>query len=185
MSAIFGIIAVLFVLAIAVGILATVGGPASCTPGGGVIVINAANASAFDQKWDGFDAILDAGSPSSVTFSESEIISRTDQFTKDEAGDIKNVRICVHNGFGEATGTLDAFLGINVKFKAQGTVTLIGDHPEVDLMDVDIGSVPGFILGPFENLLEDAIEELLKELDLEHTLIPTLTEGQATIDGTP
>ncbi len=185
MSAIFGIIAVLFVLAIVVGILATVGGPGSCTPGGGAIVVNASNASAFDQKWDGFDAILDAGSPSSVTFNESELTSRADQFTRDEAGDIKDVRICVHNGFGEATGTLDAFLGIDAKFKAEGTVSLLGDHPEVDLTDVDIGNVPGFFLNLFENLLEDAIEELLEELDLEHTLTPTLTEGQATIDGTP
>jgi hypothetical protein len=180
-----GIIAVFFVFVIVVGVLATVGGPGSCTPGGGTIVVSAANASTFDGKWDGFDAVLDAGSSSSVAFSESEITSRADQFTKDEASDIKDVRICVHNGFGEVTGQLDGFLGIDVKFKAEGIVTLIGEHPEVDLMDIDIGNVPGFILDPFENLLEDAIEELLEELDLEHALVPILTEGQATIDGTP
>jgi hypothetical protein len=42
-----------------------------------------------------------------------------------------------------------------------------------------------FALAPFENAVEDAIQELLDDITLDHTYVPTLSEGQATIDGSP
>lgn len=64
-------VAVAFV--VVVRALAVSGSPGDCTPGGGPIVVDAANSAAFKQKWKGFNEALDAGSPSAVTLTESEI----------------------------------------------------------------------------------------------------------------
>src|SRR3972149_4185604 len=61
-------------------VLAFSGGPGPCTPGDGPITVTVANAVTFQEKWDGFDRILDGGSPSSVTLSESEVSSRAGQY---------------------------------------------------------------------------------------------------------
>ena len=180
-----GVIVGVVAVVVVVFALATIGGPGDCAPGGGEIVANAANADAFDQKWDGFDASLDGGSPSVVVFTESEITSRADRFIEDESDVIADVRICVHDGFGEISGKVDAFLGIDANFKAKGTVDLSGDHPVVNFDDINIGNIPGVAVEPFEGILEDAIEELLKKVDLEHQLTPTLSEGEARVDGQP
>jgi hypothetical protein len=182
---ILGIITLAIILAVVVFLLAAIGGPGECTPGGTEIVISDANADAFDRKWEGFDDVLDAGSPSFVVLNESEASSRAERFVEEEAGAIDNVRVCIHDGFGEVTGSVDAFLGMSADFKASGTIDLSGAHPVVDFQDIEVGSVPGFVIEPFEGLVEDAIEELLEKVNLEHGLTPTLTEGEARIDGLP
>jgi len=167
-------------------ILAFTGGPGDCTPGGGTITVSDANAQAFQDKWDAFDAILDGGSPSSVTFNESEVTSRADQYIRDETDvDFEDVRVCIHDGFGEATGTLGVLLGVDTKVKIKGTMDLSGDHPVAKIDDIEIGNVPGFITDAIEGLVEDAVEEALEEIELKHTYTPTLTEGEAQIDGQP
>jgi len=167
-------------------ILAFSGGPGDCTPGGGTITVSDANAQAFQDKWDAFDAILDGGSPSSVTFNESEVTSRADQYIRDETDvDFEDVRVCIHDGFGEATGTLGVLLGVDTKVKIKGTMDLSGDHPVAKIDDIEIGNVPGFITDAIEGLVEDAVEEALEEIELKHTYTPTLTEGEAQIDGQP
>ncbi len=167
-------------------ILAFSGGPGPCTPGGGPITVNAANADGFQQKWDAFDVILDGGSPSSVTFNESEVTSRADQYIRDETDvDFKDIRICIHDGIGEATGSLEAILGLDTDVKISGTLDLSGDTPVAKIDDIDIGNVPGFITDAIEGFVDDAIAEALEDIDLKHTYTPTLTEGNAQIDGVP
>ena len=167
-------------------ILAFTGGPGSCTPGGGPIAVDAANATAFQDKWDAFDIILDGGSPSSVAFNESEVASRADQYIRDETDvDFKDIRICIHDGFGEATGSLEAILGLDTDVKISGTLDLTGDHPIAKDVDIDIGNVPGFITDAIEGFVDDAIDEALEDIELSHTYTPALTEGQAQIDGVP
>jgi hypothetical protein len=167
-------------------ILAFSGGPGPCTPGDGTITTTTTNADGFQEKWDGFDAVLDGGSPSSVSFSESEVTSRADQYIRDEtAVDFANVRICIHDGFGEATAKLEAFLGLETKVKIKGNLDLSGDHPEALDLEIDIGNVPNFITNAVEGFVEDAVDEALEDIDLSHTYTPILTEGNAQIDGVP
>ncbi len=169
-------------------ILAFSNGPGQCTPGGGPIPVNAANAEKFGQKWDDFDAVLDGGSPSSVTFSESELSSRADRyFTEEQALDFRDVRVCIHDGYGEATGTLDAILGLQVEVKLKGTMDLTGDTPKTEIDDIEFGKVPGWLIDLTDAILgaEDDIDEALKDIELKHTYTPTLTEGQVQIDGVP
>ncbi len=165
-------------------ILAFSGGPDPCNPGGGPITVDDANASMFQQRWDAFDIILDGDSPSSVTFNESEVTSRADQYIRDETDvDFKDIRICIHDGFGEATGSLEAILGLETDVKISGTLDLTGDHPVAKDVDIDIGNVPGFITDAIEGFVDDARDEALEDIELSHTYTPTLTEGEARIAG--
>ncbi len=167
-------------------ILALSGGPGPCTPSGGPITINAANAAMFQEKWDAFDVILGGGSPSSLTFNESEISSRADQYISEETDvDFEDVRVCIHDGFGEVTAKLEVILGLNTEVKIEGTLDLSGDHPVAQDLEIEIGNVPGFITNAIEGFVEDAVDEALEDIDLSHTYTPTLTEGTAQIDGVP
>ena len=179
-----GLIGLVVVAGVAVGALAFTGGPDSCTLGGGPIEISDAQAQSFDTKWDGLDAALNGGAPTSVTFTESEVSSRANKYIDDKGGDVDDVRVCIHDGFGEVTGKVDAFVGSG-NFRVTGTVALDQGRPIVDFQDIEVGNVPGFALAPFENAVEDAIQELLDDITLEHTYAPSLSEGQAKIDGTP
>jgi hypothetical protein len=183
------ILTILFVAVIFVGvnvILAFTGGPGDCTPGSGTLTINDANAQAFQDKWDASDATLDGGSLSSITLDESEISSRADQYIRDETDvDFKDIRVCIHDDFAEVTGSLEALLGLDTKVKVKGSLDLTGEHPEARDLEIEIGNVPGFITGVIEGVVEDALDEALKDIDLKHTYIPTLVEGEAEIDGQP
>ncbi len=169
-------------------ILAFSGGPGDCTPGGGPITVSAANAASFQQKWNDFDAVLDGGSTSSVIFSESEVSSRADQYFTDESNlDLKDVRVCFHDGYGEASGRLDAILGLGVEIKLKGNVDLTGDKLELDIDDIEFGSVPGFLVDFADAIfsVEGDIEQAVEDIKLKHDYSDSLTEGQAVIDGVP
>jgi hypothetical protein len=178
------VILIIVVLVVVTGGLALTGGPDACTPGGGGIVVNDANAQAFDDKWDQMDALLDAGNATSITLNESEVTSRADRFLSENGGDVKEIRVCIHEGFGEATGKVDLPVG-EAKFKASGTVDLSGDHPEAQFDDVEVGNVPGVVLSPFEDAVEEAIQELLDDINLKHNYSVILEEGLAVIQGAP
>ena len=167
-------------------ILVFSGGPSDCQPGGGTITVNDANAQAFREKWDALDAKLDSAAPSSVTINESEITSRAEQYIRDETDvDFEDIRVCIHDDSAEVTGSLEAFLGLDTKVKLKGSLDLTGEHPEARDLEIEIGNVPGFVTGVIEGLVEDALDEALKDIDLKHTYIPTLVEGEAQIKGQP
>lgn len=140
----------------------------------------------FQQKWDQFDESLDGGTPASVTFSESEVTSRAVNWINNDGPDFDDARICIHDGYGEATGTLRSWGIFDVKFKLRGTVELRGNRLLTDIEDIDIGSVPDPLHLWFEGQLEDPIEEGLDNLGLEpHTYTVILTEGEIRIEGRP
>ena len=186
---VFGLVVLILLAAVVfVGVnvvLAFSGGPGPCTPGGGAITVDAANSQAFEQKWDTFDATLGGGSSTSVNFNESEISSRTQTFLDENDAPFSDARVCIHDGFGEGTATLDAFLGLEAKIRVKGNLDLTGQHPVAQIDDIEAGNVPGWLTGAIEGFVEDAIENQLDDIDLEHTYTPTLTEGNAKIDGQP
>ncbi len=169
------------------GGLAITGGPADCQPGGGPIVVSDALSDTFQQKWDEFDATLDAGSPDSVTFSESEVTSRAVAWINNEDGpDFDDARICIHDGYGEATGTLEGPGFLDVKFMLRGTVELAGSRLLTVIEDVDMGNIPDPLHWWFDGQADGPIEEGLDDLGLEpHTYTVTLTEGSVTVEGQP
>lgn len=181
----FGIITLFMIFVVATAILAVAGGPGECTPGGGPITISGANADSFQSKWDGMDDTLDAGSPASIDLNESEVSSRADMYISDESdAPFKDVRVCLHDGFGEGSAEL-SILGIDVEVKVTGTMELTGETPVADITDIEVGAVPGFATNLIESIVEDAIEEGLNDIDLKHDYAPTITDGNAHIEGTP
>ena len=185
LSLISTVLVIIVAFVVITGILAFSGGPSPCTPGGTApIEDNDANAVAFDAKWDQMDATLDGGAPASITLTESEITSRANQFIKDEGGDIGSVQVCIYSGSGAATGQVDLPVG-DAKFKVTGTVSLSGPHPVAEFDDIEVGNIPGVVMDPFESAVEDAIQELLDDIDLTHTYTVELQPGQAVISGMP
>lgn len=169
-----------------VGGLAITGGPDACTAGGSEeIVISQAHAESFDQKWDDFEATLDAGQPATVTFSESEVSSRARAEIDDslDADDpvFEGPRICLHDGYWEMSATLDFPSFLDVKMMVRGTAE-ITDELRIDIDHVDIGNIPSFAGDRIDagDWNDDVTDE-----DLEHTYVLTLTEGVATVEGTP
>ena len=174
----------LLILLIIVGgtvVLAFTGGPAPCTPGGGAITVSAANADAFDSKWDSFNATLDGGSAAAVNFNESEISSFVD---REVGSPFSGPLVCIHDGYGEGTATFEV-LGFDSKIKVKGNMDLTGAHPLAKIDDIEVGNVPDFMVTLVEDFVESAIEDETKKVDLDHPMTPTLTEGDAKLDGTP
>lgn len=177
-----GLLVLVIVFTLVVGVLAFTGGPGPCTPGGGPIEVSEANAASFDQKWDSLDAALSAGSASAITLTESEITSRAQRFVDASASDnIKDIRVCIHDGYGEATGKANALIG-TLKFKAKGSANLSGAHPEINFDSLEVGNVPGFV---GKALVQGVIQSHLDDINLGHKYSATLTEGQVKIEGTP
>ena len=128
------------------------------------------------------------GSPSSITLTESEMSSRADRyFADDESLDfIQDVRVCIHDGFAEATGTLNA-IGLEVEVKFEGTMNLTGDTPKLQIDDIDMGKVPGWPVDLTDAILsaEGDVNKAFEDIKLRHTYTATLMEGEARIDGVP
>ena len=180
------VVGVVVVAVVSAG-LAISGGPGDCTPGGGPISVSAANAQAFQLKWDAFDQLLDAGSPSSVSFSESEVSSRADQFVREETDvDVDDLRVCFHDGFAEVSGKLNSGIGINSEVRIRGSVDLSSDPATASVVKVEVGSVPGVLIDVAETVgldANDALNEALGELTLEHSCQVVFSEGTVEVSG--
>jgi hypothetical protein len=166
--ALFGTGSVLFFVALVGLLLAMTGGPGPCEPGGGPVTISLAGAAEFQHKWRAFEETLNAGSPATVTFTESEITSRAEQRLDEIGRDFHDLRVCVHQGHAEATATLDLPGFTDIRGRVQGRVDLTTPHPAVRIDDVSVGNVPGLLAEPAEDLLERALQEALQTVDLEH-----------------
>ena len=176
-----GLLLLLLIIIACTVVLAFTGGPAPCTPGDGPITIAAANADAFDTKWDAFNASLDGGTAATTNFNESEISSFVDR----EVGDpFSDPRVCIHDGYGEGTATFEV-LGFDAKIKVKGNMDLTGAHPVAKIDNIEVGNVPDFLVDVVKGLVENAIDDETGKVDLDNPMTPTLTEGDAKLDGTP
>jgi len=176
-----GLLMLLLIIVACTAVLAFTGGPEPCTPGGGPIAVSAANAEGFDTKWDAFNVALDSGSNARVNFNESEISSFVD---REVGSPFSGPRVCIHDGYGEGTATFEV-LGFDAKIKVKGNMDLLGAHPVAKIDNIEVGNVPDFLVDIVKGLVEDAIDEETGKVDLDHSMTPTLTEGNAQLDGTP
>lgn len=168
--------------------LIIIGGPGSCSPGGGPITLSPSNARAFDQKWESFTALLESGSAASVTFSESEVTSRADQFVNEQKdGVFQDIRVCFHEGYGQASGKLAA-LGIEVEVRLKGSIDFSQSPALADIQEIELGSVPGFMIDLAEVAGADAnnaVNKILAELNITRSYTLTFSEGEIQIEGQP
>ena len=173
------------VLAVVVLVAAFAGSPGECDSGDRQVEASPALAQQLQAKLDDLDAQLDAGQAASITFDESEATSRGRQFLKDENAPIGDLKICLNPDGPSASGNLDAVLGLDVTAKVSGDLSLDGEHPRVDNLDIDVGAIPGFAAGGFDGVVEDVINDQLEHISLEHQLTITFGEGTATLSGQP
>jgi hypothetical protein len=163
--------------------LMATGGPEACDPATEVVV-NQANSDSFKTKWEAFDALVEGGQSSSVTFNESEIASRAESWINEEDAPFEDVLVCLHENAGEASATVNV-LGMDVEFLIKGTLDLSGDKPEAKIDDISVGNVPGFMMAPVEAIVDRALDEGLNDMKIEDGYTLTLKEGEARIDGVP
>jgi len=166
-------------------VAAFAGSPGGCDSGDREVQSSPALADQLQAKLDQFDAQLDAGQAASFTFDESEATSRGRQFLEHENAPIADLKICFNPDGPSASGNLDAVLGLDVTARVSGDLYLKGEHPRVDNLDIDVGSVPGFVTGGFEGPIRDVINDQLNHIDIEHQLTITFGEGTATLSGQP
>lgn len=149
----------------------------------------------WDANWKAFDDQLDGGQAATVTFTESEVTSRADEFLKNKKAPVDDVVICFHDGSAEARGkvelpVLGAVPVIGSAFKTQvkitGTMDLSGPHPKIVITDIEAGNLPGTAVDQVEDTVRDIINSRLDDLNLSHQYPKiTFTEGSVQIDGTP
>lgn len=166
--------------------LAVTGGPGQCKPGGATpIVQDQANATSFQLKWDAFNATLDRGSPASVSFTESEVSSRAwrevigDSEKDDDV--FEGPRVCLHDGYGEASAHLALPGFLDIKMKARGTAELT-DQLVLHVDEFQIGNLPGLVA----ERIETNISLLAPgEVDPSHSYQVTVRQGAVQVDGVP
>ncbi len=157
-------------LAVVVGVVAVPGGigaafaltgkPAACADH--EIQTSEAARLALTSQWDDFKAEAAAGT-ASVAFSEPEVMSRAVKWIADESVDLENVQVYLcEEGYAEATATFTG-AGPSIDFLARGTLDLTGDRPAVDVSEVKVGNLPGFV--PLATIL-NFLPEDVKELDI-------------------
>jgi hypothetical protein len=64
---------------------------------------------------------------------------------------------------------------------ARGTIDLSGEHPRIDITDLDAGSLPGFATGLLEDELESLVNDELDKLTLDRAYDVTFTETRAEL----
>ena len=180
------LVAVVIVASAVGAVLLFAGGPGSCALGGGPLTVSVAQSESFEEKWRAFEDTLDTGMPASVAFTESEVTSRAERRLEKEANEVHDLRVCLHDGFAEATATLDLPGFFDVRTRVKGSIELAGPHASARVDDIEVGSVPGIFVEPSEALARKAINRALDEVDLEHSsYTATFMEGQLRIDGVP
>jgi hypothetical protein len=183
-----GLGAVIVIPVVVVGALyaaAVLGSPGDCESGGRQVTVSTADAAAFQAKLDHLNDQLDAGQPGSFEFTENEAASRAVQFLEEHNAPVENLKVCFHENQASASGTIDTPFGPKVEAKLTGTLDLSGDTPKLNV-DIDVGSVPGFVTGTVEWLVERIADDQLTEIDLkEHDYHLEFGEGTATLSGTP
>jgi hypothetical protein len=151
-------------------------------------------AAQFQQRWDAFEAQLDAGSPASVTFEEGELTSRVSQWVNDTGASLNDVTICIYDGKAEGRATAEIpylakvpILGnvYETDVRVLGRIDLIGEHPEITVVELDAGDIPDWAVDPIQDDLEDIVNDRLADYDIEHDYTVTYREGQLEISGQP
>ena len=144
-------------------------------------------AQTWQERWDAFRAQAASGS---ISFGESEVTSRANEWLDDEDIPLKKITVCFHNGEAEARATAEVPVAGDIPLfggafetdvSARGTIDLSGEHPRIDITDIDAGSLPGFATGLVEDDIESLVNEELEQFTLNRPYDVSFTETQAEI----
>lgn len=174
-------------------LLVFVGGPSAEAVCGDRVLDEGPSANrAFDPRWDGFDAFLDTGVPDSLDLEEDVVTARAREFltVEHDVDEIMDVVICFFGpetpgGLGEAEARGEVAIPVlpDVNASIRGRMDLSGAHPVLEVTDIDLGSVPGFITSGIEEAIEDALNEALEDVELQHRYGLEFRDGFARVNG--
>lgn len=172
--------------AVGLFIIAVAGDPGTCEAEGRPIVFSEAAAASYQTAWDGFQATLDSGQAATVTFNETEVSSRAQQWLDERESRITELRICFTEGGAGASAKLDVpFMPGDIDVLVRGTLILTGDHVEVDIDEVEVGGLPGPLNDPVQSFVDDVIEDETIDLELERDYQLAFSEGSVTVSEQP
>lgn len=172
--------------AIALFLLAVVGSPGGCDSEGREVSADLASALSFQDKWDTMNDTLDAGQPSSATFTESEATARAQLWVEQHDAPVTDLKLCfsVDAGSGSAKVDIPFFPG-DVDVLVHGTLDLTGEQPVARIDDIEMGSLPSPVADRIENFVTRLIDHETDEITLQHDYGLTFGEGTITINGQP
>lgn len=144
----------------------------------------------WQERWDSFLYQVETGQGIGVTFEESEMTSRATQWLAAEDIPLKRVTICFYDGEAEARATAEVpvvsdipLLGgvFETEVRARGAIDMSGEHPRIDITELDAGALPGLAASLVEDDLEGLVNDQLAELTLSRVYDVTFRETQAEI----
>lgn len=172
--------------AVTLFLLAITGSPGECDSNGRTIVADLADAAAFQQKWDDMNNALDAGQPSSATFTESEATSRAQLWAEEHDAPVSDLHLCFNAGGGSGSAKIDIpFVPGDVDVLVHGTLDLTGEKPEAEITDVDMGKLPGPVASRIEDFITRLIDHETDDIRLKHDYGLQFADGEVTITGQP
>jgi hypothetical protein len=166
--------------------MAILGSPGSCEDEERPISDTLESAVAFQLKWDRLGDVLDAGQVSTFVFSESEVTSRARLWVDEHDVPVSDLFICFSTEGGAASGQVDVpFFPGDVDVLIRGTVDLRGERPEVQIDEIEVGSLPGPLANLVKSFIDALIDDQEEELGLDHDYGLAFGEGEVTISGQP
>ncbi len=166
--------------------LAITGSPGTCDMEGRTITTSLQFAAAYEEKWDGLEAALDAGQAAAATFSESEVTSRANVWLQERDAPIDEIMICFGDGTAATSAKIDIpFVPGDVDVLARGSLILTGTAADAEITDLEVGGLPGPLADLVEDFINNIIEDQTEDLGLDHSFTLTFTEGAVTISGVP
>ncbi len=173
-------------LAVVFFLLAITGSPGSCEAEGRPIAGTLQDAASFQRRWDQLNSALNAGQPSTATFSENEVTGRARLWVEKTDVPVTDLFLCFKSGKGEASGKIDVpFFPGDVDVLVSGTAELTGEHPNVDLDDIEVGGLPGPLSTLVEGFINSLVDDHEEDIDLSHDYGVTFGDGTVTISGQP
>jgi hypothetical protein len=151
-------------------------------------------ADAWQAKWEDFDAKLDAGQSATVSFTESEMTSRAQRYLDSKEAPLKDVRVCFHDGWAEATASVDLPIladlpgigdSLDTNVRAAGTMDFEGVSPRIVITEVEAGNLPAEASERLKGRIEDAVNDRIDDLFFQHSHSATFTEGSVEVSGQP
>jgi hypothetical protein len=174
------------IAAVAFFFVAIAGSPGTCEDPERPIESSIEQAAAFDIKWNALNAALDAGQPSSATFTEGEVTSAAEIWLATEDAPIANLRICFQVGVARASGKIDIpFVPGDVDVLAEGTLFLTDEFADAHVDKLEVGGLLGPLNDLVENMVNRVINDQTEKLPLQHDYAIAFSEGEVTVSGTP
>ena len=174
------------IVAVGLFIVAVAGDPGTCEAETRPIILSDSAAASYQTAWDGFQATLDSGQAATVTFNETEVSSRAQQWLNERDSPITELRICFTDSGAGASAKLDVpFMPGDIDVLVRGTLILTGGQVKVDIDELDVGGLPGPLNDPLQSFVDDVIADETIDMELERDYQLAFSEGSVTVSGLP